>query len=262
MPVYTLSNWKKTVVFQTMSHISGENFYSNVKKDIEKYKKDWYVYFYEWVKLVEKEDCIDPVLKKVKETKECEETKKQLEKDLEKFSKTLWFDFSKDLYAEISDLMWLKAQNQDDFLNVFNDKDINVDLSLHKIISTYETKYWTWVYTGDKEVLDLDEDILDEAKNLNERELWLLRYVYKWLMNFMIKDENLWKNLWNDGLDNILGIIIDDRNKNLAQSIENSDQNKIYVTYWLLHFKWVYELLKAKNVNRMITDVKFYRSID
>jgi hypothetical protein len=52
-------------------------------------------------------------------------------------------------------------------------------------------------------------------------------------------------------------VILWERNKVLANAIQTSEYNKIFVTYWLLHFKWVYELLKQNDNNWQITETKY-----
>jgi hypothetical protein len=50
MPLATLSNGKKTVVFQGMQHIGSEQFYKSVVFDLEQALVDGYTLFYEGVK--------------------------------------------------------------------------------------------------------------------------------------------------------------------------------------------------------------------
>jgi hypothetical protein len=47
LPRYTLTNGKKTVVFQTMAHIATDRFYNVVKNKIKEAKLDGYTLFYE-----------------------------------------------------------------------------------------------------------------------------------------------------------------------------------------------------------------------
>jgi hypothetical protein len=54
-------------------------------------------------------------------------------------------------------------------------------------------------------------------------------------------------------------IIIWERNKILVNAIENSEYDNIFVTYWLLHFEWVYSLLKEHDPNwKIINEKKLY----
>ena len=40
LPLYTISNGEKTIRFQTMSHVASSNFYSEVRRNIFKAKKE------------------------------------------------------------------------------------------------------------------------------------------------------------------------------------------------------------------------------
>jgi hypothetical protein len=47
MPEITISNGKKTVVFQAMSHIGSEAFYTAIAHNLTEKKHAGFVYFYE-----------------------------------------------------------------------------------------------------------------------------------------------------------------------------------------------------------------------
>ena len=53
LPLATLTNGKKTLVFQGMQHVASEDFYKSVVFDLEKALTDGYVLFYEGVQPVE-----------------------------------------------------------------------------------------------------------------------------------------------------------------------------------------------------------------
>ena len=76
MPIYTISNSKKTVVFQNMSHIWSQKFYDKVVENIRKYKNKKFVLFFEWVKPWKKES-------------------------MESFDKALWVEFDENLYENL-----------------------------------------------------------------------------------------------------------------------------------------------------------------
>ena len=40
MPIYTISNGNKTIIFQTMSHVGSRTFYKEVQEKIKDSKKD------------------------------------------------------------------------------------------------------------------------------------------------------------------------------------------------------------------------------
>ncbi len=233
MEEYTISNWEKTVKFQTMIHIGKKSFYEKIKENIKNFKQNDWVYFYEWVKPWSKESA-------------------------EKFNKALWIKFDKDLYINFSKLYWVDFQDNSEFLGLVNDKDYNVDISLDEIVKIYEEKN-ALKKQEKKSPLDANKEILKTLSKLNDRELKILNYINQALLNAMIWNENILKWLENFQNKELFDVILNERNKVLTDEIINSSYKKIFVTYWKLHFKWVFELLKQNDKNWKIIEVKkFY----
>ncbi len=228
MPIYTISNSQKTVIFQNMSHIWSQNFYDSVIENIRKYKKEKFVLFYEGVRPWKEESMKD-------------------------FDNALWVQFDEDLYENFSKLYWVVYQNNEDLLWLVNNLDFNIDLGIDEIMEIYKEKSHknnNNVSIQSKEAIDLSQEIVSALSELSPRELSVLRYVNKSIINFMIKNDGfrdtLIENMWNTSL---FDVILDDRNKNLAKEIEDSEYNKIIVTYWLMHFDWVFSILKNNDNN-------------
>jgi hypothetical protein len=237
MPEITISNWSKTVVFQAMSHIWTNTFYDTIKQNLTEYKKNWFVYFFEWVQGWNEENT-------------------------EKFNKALWIEFNEDLYKNFSKLYWVINQDNNVFLWLVNDLDFNVDLNLDEIVELYEIELDKW---EDGEVkneipLDVNKQIIETLSNLNDKQLEILRYVNKSILNFIIKSEGLQDILTNNFTNVVLfDVILNKRNDVLANEIINSEYNKIYLTYWLLHFRWVLELLQENDSNwKIVWEKLFY----
>lgn len=235
MPTYTISNGEKTVVFQGMSHIASSNFYEKIKQKIINYKNDWYVLFFEWVKPWSSENH-------------------------EKFNKALWIDFSPDLYSVMSELYWLTYQDNSMFLNLVNNLDYNIDISLDEIVNQYENLKLKWNITNRKysEPIKITESIKKELKKLNKKELELLRYINKAFISIIIKNDNIQNsisnNFWNKEL---FEVILNKRNEILANEIINSNETKIIVIYWLMHFNWVFEILKQSDIKWHIQKIDY-----
>lgn len=234
MPQYALSNWKKIIIFQSMSHIASPSFYENVKNNIKEFKEKSWVLFYEWVK-VENQESLD------------------------KFNQALGFEFWHDLYDNMSKLYDWVAQNNDDFLWIVNNLDFNVDLSMDEVIKIYEEKNMianSWaIYNG--EVLDVNQIIDYEFELLNPREKKLLIEFNKALLNLVIRNDSNVRELLKSNLNsNLSSVILDERNKNLVENINSSEYNKIFIIYWALHFDWVYKLLKENDSEWEIIDTK------
>jgi len=237
MPTYTLSNWKKIVVFQTMSHIWSKNFYEKIKNNLIKRKKDWFIYFYEWVKPWKKENH-------------------------EKFDKAMWIKFDKNLYKNFSKLYWVVHQDNSIYMNLVNNKDYNIDLWLDEIMKLYDKsdikKERKINLLQNDKVIDANKEIIKTLASLNNKELKILRYINKWVLNFMIWSKET-QNIIMDNFSNkkLFDIILNKRNDILSEEIINSKHKKIFITYWLLHFDWVLELLKKEDKNWKIIEIKY-----
>jgi len=229
MPEFTLYNWEKTVKFQAMSHIWTETFYKTIVKNITKYKEEWWVYFYEWVKSGTKENA-------------------------EKFNKAIWITFDQNLYKNFSKLYWVSNQDNRDFIWLVNDLDFNVDLNMDEIMKLYDKKIeaktkWKKEFKS-KIPLDANKTIIETLSKLNDRELKVLVYINQAILNFIIGSE--WtKNFLKNNFTNtdLFDVILGKRNEVISNAIIKSKYKKIYITYWLLHFKWVFKLLKENNPN-------------
>ncbi len=236
MPEYTISNWEKIIVFQAMSHIAKKDFYVQIRNNIREFKSNSGVYFYEWVKPWNKESS-------------------------QKFDEALWVNFTPDLYKHMSTLYGVTFQDNNDFIGLVNNLDFNVDLTLDEIIKIYEKKVPLSSSEKSKstEIINASELILNKLNELNNRELKVLIYINQAILNTIIKNDSkakeLIKSFWNQDLFNV---ILDDRNKNLADTIIKSEYNKIYITYWLLHFDWMYKLLQKNNPNWKIISTRYF----
>lgn len=237
MPEYTITDWKKIVKFQAMSHIWNQKFYEQIVKNLTEFKKDWWVYFYEWVKPWTKENW-------------------------DKFNKAMWMNFDKDLYKNFSKLYWVTHQDNSIFMWLVNDKDFNVDLNMDQIVTLYEEKTkWKPEYES-KIPLDANKTILDTLAWLNDKQLKILVYINQAILNFIIwSDKTQWILTDNFTNKDLFDVILWKRNEILSNAIIKSDHEKIYITYWLLHFKWVFELLKKNNPNWQITSTRNYYPI-
>lgn len=236
MPEYTITDWTKVVKFQAMSHIWTKNFYDSVINNITEHKKAGWVYFFEWVKPGSKEN-------------------------LEKFDKAIWLKFDDELYENFSKLYWVVNQDNEDFLWLVNDLDFNVDLNMDEIVELYEDKINnkedpTDVYEN-KLPLDANKVIIETLAWLNDKQLRILVYVNQAILNFIIWNDTT-QDFLTDNFANtdLFDVILGERNKILSDAIINSEYNNIYITYWLLHFDWVLELLKQSDPKWQVISVK------
>ncbi len=232
MPIFTITNWNKTVVFIAMSHIWSRTFYNKVKENIVSLKEKSYVLFYEWVKWWTKEN-------------------------IDNFNEAIWLDFNKDIYKNFSKLYGLEYQNTQEFLWLVNKKDYNKDLNIDEIMTFYNKKS-NIKENKNKKVINIETEVVEILTKLNPKELVILRYINRAIVNFIIKNDNfrdfVLNKIWNK---NLFDVILWKRNELLAKEIINSKHKKIIITYWLMHFKWVLELLKKDNNNWAIYKTKY-----
>jgi len=233
MPEYTISNWKKEVKFQVMSHIWSPSFYKEVQNNLKKYKENWWVYFFEWVK-------------------------PWTEKNHKDFNKAIWIEFDKDLYKNFSKLYWLTFQDNSIFLWLVNNKDYNVDIWLDKIMELYNDKSKTTKNTNNQPPIEASKEIIKTLSELNEKELKILVYLNQAILNFIIWN-NKTQNFLNNNFTNekLFEVILGERNKVVANEIINTEYKKIYMTYWLLHFNWILKLLQKNDPNWKIIETKY-----
>lgn len=242
MPEYTLSNWDKTVVFQWMAHIWSNNFYNTIINNIKNYKQQGYVLFFEWVKLWTKESS-------------------------DKFNKLMWVQFDKKTYSGLSKIYWLKSQNNEDFLNLVNNKDYRIDASMDDIVTSYEKKYWkinlnapskSWI-----EPINVWEKIDEIVNELNNRELQLLIAINRAVMNLVIKNSAVQNTIMKwAGQQDLFDIILNDRNKIIVKSINESKDKKIVLLYWLMHFDWVWSELQKWDTRWQIKNIRYFQPIN
>lgn len=233
MPSYTITNGEKTIIFQTMIHIATPEFYEKVEQNIYDAKSEGYVYFYEGVGPWSPESN-------------------------QKFNQAIGVDFDAELYDSFSKLYWVVAQDQNDFLGIYNNLDFNVDMNLDEIIAIYESKKTSsQTRATPVSTTDLTTDIVSTIERLNDRQLSILIYINQAILNAFTKHDGLRNTIisamWSQ---DIFWVILDDRDQLLAESIASSPYDKIFITYGLLHFKWVFEQLKDNDPRWEIVDTQ------
>lgn len=239
MPEYTISNWEKIVKFQAMVHIWSKKYYDDVITNLKKFKENWWVYFFEWVK-------------------------PGSEENMKAFNNAIWVEFDQDLYKNFSKLYWVTFQDTSMFLWIVNNLDFNVDLNVDQIIELYKQKN----IENKKEKtysppIDANKEIINTLSTLNEKELKILVYINQAILNSIIWSDDIQSGLTNNFTNKeLFEVILDERNKILVSEITKSEYEKIYITYWLLHFKWVFDELKKQDPKWEIIETKYLYPID
>lgn len=218
-----------------MSHIASSEFYEWVKNDIIKAKKDDFVLYFEWVQPGSTEN-------------------------MEKFNTALGVKFDAGVYDNLSKLYGIVAQDNELFLGLENNKDYNVDLSIDDIMELYTPsteKKWL-----PKEAYDINNDIVSRLSELSAKELAILRFINQSFLNFIMKNEvfrdTIIQNLGNTDL---FEVILEDRNKHIVEEVYNRKDEKIFILYGLMHFKWVLDILQQRDPNWRIENIEYKQVI-
>lgn len=242
VPQATLSDGNKTVVFQGMSHIGTEGFYKSVVYDLEKALADGYVIYYEGVMGSPDGDAW--------------------------FSKTLagGGDLSAN-YKLISDVCGLKFQL--DYFGLLQadmaarpDRHVNADVTTADMMHEYER------------LLQSDPDFAaaratasadDAAPNTGPAQLlaWLQAGTpeQRKLAGYACRGFLTMQLGGKAAPDQMDKVILDYRNRALADRIAADSHQLIYITYGAGHLPGLFDLLKAKDPAWEMQSLKWMRTI-
>ena len=110
---------------------------------------------------------------------------------MKKFEEALGVNFTPDLYKNFSRLYGLTFQDNSQLLELVNNYDFNIDLTIDEIIKLYEKLPKEGAKNIPSEVQDIDALILEELSRLNEKQLQILVYINQAIMNFIVKNDKL-----------------------------------------------------------------------
>jgi len=150
------------------------------------------------------------------------------------------------------------------FLWVVNNLDFNIDLSIDEIMDLYKKKNISNnVKKKYSPPINANKEIINTLSQMNEKELKILIYLNQAILNLIISNDNIqWAMSANFVNKELFDVILNERNKILVSEIQKSNYEKIYITYWLLHFKWVFEELKKQDPKWEIIETKYLYPIN
>lgn len=197
----------KDYVFIDMVHVRKPEFYENVMSSISEAKANDYVLFYEYIDfdLASEEEKL-------------------------KIREMVGFIPSPEGYANMLGALisqGYKAQDNNEFLGIVNDKDYNVDVTPSELIEAYESRYGAIEITETNRATPISQAIKPSVPN-----------------------------------EQMKTVILDFRNEYLAKAIHESDHDKILVLYGAEHREGLFLELQKLNATwkekspSLLADVK------
>ncbi len=200
-----------------MIHIASEEFYTDIYNDMQNLIGQEYVFFYEGVK-------------------------PGSEESLRKLSTLMGIEVSPTMYDTVAKMADVSLQDTDDFLGII--PSINVDLTSDEIIELAE-KNTIPAATIDTTTLEKIEKMLP---NFNDNQRKIVRILGRSMITLLVRsytDPALQKTLYAQMP--IMQIIIDGRNRYLADTIIASPAKNIYIHYGAMHYNGVLTLLQRQD---------------
>ena len=225
---YVLTNGTKTVVFQEMRHIGTGNFYKRIDNDIRYYRSQGYVFGYEGI----------------------------------------FFIGGREMYVDDKIDYTQHYMEQPNVLGGLHKDDVNLDLNWLEISNSIEEKMKIVNNNNQKTSGYVSQTLYDlpmikNEQKMSENGIDLVNYTTNNLIRIRYF-ENL-SNNYNFDVHRLLSagnpieksVIIDDRNKIVADFIKKEQRDKILINYGAEHFDGIFQLLKSYDDNWKI--VRFER---
>ena len=253
IPQVTLTNGTKTVVLQGMQHIGSENFYKAVIYDIEKAIADGYVIYYEGVQTA---------------TPESKEFFNALTTSLTGFHTDLG-----DAYTMMGETIGLKFQNE--YFSLLQadqrehpERHVVADVDAIELKAEYARLMRTDPTFAKNHAADFKEgtdgdnpgtaivQAVEWLKSGTKRQRELAGLVARGVLTLTFPGEQTEEPGRFDPL------ILDFRNRVLAQRILNDTHNHIFITYGSKHLPGVVDMLRQKDPAWAVASVKWMRTIE
>jgi hypothetical protein len=217
---YILTNGSKTVVFQEMRHVGTGHFYGQVDNDIKYYRSQGYIFGYEGIFLFGGRELY--INEKI------DYNKKYMEQPI--------LIGGLDNSDVNLDLNWIDISNKiENKINIQNEQNKN------------KTGYIKQTF-NDIPMMKNENAISDEGINIvdyTESNLLRIRYFENLNAKFNIDLQGL-KNP-DHPIEH--SVIIDERNKIVADFISQEKHDKILINYGAEHFDGIFKLLKDQDVH-------------
>lgn len=224
------SAWQE-IVFVNMSHIATEDFYNQKNNSLKNFSNSGFVFLVEWVK---------------PGTSESHEI----------FNWNLGFNFDKNLYSNLAELVDLKEQTSDLYSGIDSSKMISIDMTMDEIADNLPQNF------DSKNIQNLDfSENIEIVRNFSKFQKFLFNNAIYAILNISLKNTNseiLLQNL-SESHQKLFDIILNTRNKKVVDYIISHPEEKIAIVYGALHFDGIFaEIKKYDNSWKIISVEKFF----
>ena len=254
VPQATLTDGKKTVVFQGMMHVGSENFYKSVIYDLEKALSEGYVLYYESVQTA------------TPESKEF----------FAKFTKALTGrggDLSAN-YKMMAQTCGLKFQS--DYFGLLEaDKKVNPERHVIADVDAIDMKReYERLMQSDPAFAKAHANDFKSQPHAEPLDAPLMQGAVEWLNSETTSRKSLMGVVCRGYMTMALTaneekepgpfepIVLDFRNRELAKRIVDDSHDKIFITYGSRHLSGVLDLLVKQNPAWHVASLKWIRTIE
>lgn len=226
LPLITLSNGTKTVVFQGMQHVASEDFYKSVVYDLEKALSDGYTLFYEGVQPVANRPDLNEWFNK---TLRGDDGGTDLSTGYLKLADTCGLKFQLTYFQPLTADMSIRPTRHViadvSYLDMKNEYDrlLHEDPGFAAAIAARAAK----PKSSSKDEM---ETIIHAMSNATSGQKKLAGIVCRGVMGMSVAGKI------GDSDDPSQRVILDFRNRSLARTVAESPADKIYITYGAAHF--------------------------
>lgn len=250
VPLATLSNGQKTVVFQGMQHVGSEDFYKSVVFDLEQALADGYTLFYEGVTPVDgRPDLTDWFNQTLRGTKQ------DLSAGYKEMAEQCGLSFQLNYFDPIKADMAIHPSRHitadANFLEMKTEFDrlLREDPAFAAAMAAKAAK----AKQAKSDSGDPFGSILDHLVRATPEQKKLAGIVCRGVLGMAVS------GALGEEKDPANRVIVDFRNKTLARFVDESKSDKIYITYGAAHFPGFLGELQKRDPRFAIRSVKGVR---
>ncbi len=270
VPLVTLSNGAKTVVFQGMQHVASESFYKSVVFDLENALADGYTLFYEGIQPVpERPDLTVWFNRTLRGTDtDLSEGYTQMAKQCDL---TFQLDYFRPLLSDqathperhvTADVTYLEMKTEYDRLlkedaafaaAVAARADPPADLPAKTSEKGIFERLWLTQTEESSEKKDRLSELLEAVRGSTPEQQKLIGILCRGVLGMVISGQ------LGDPDNPTNRLILDFRNQELARFVAESPAEKIYITYGAAHFPGFFAELQQRDPAFQIVSIKGIR---